>query len=169
MREKTHDLRLRGMITVEAALLVPVIIIAILSLLMVGFYYLDRARISETCERVTVYMSRNLDHPCDLISGSYSWDARNATLAGGVKDSTFEKDLEDRISEELSGGLMLLQVQEVDVKNTAGTVKVKVSGYASSGIWKGLHPGRITYRWKTEIDTLQAAEFMRKTGALTDG
>lgn len=156
------------MITVEAALLIPLIFLSVLSLLMAGFYYIDRARVSEACERVTMYMSRNLDHPCDLISGSYSWESRNSTLTGDVKDSSFEKGLEDEIRAELSGRLLLLHVQQIDVKNTAGTVTVKVSGYAGSDIWRGLHLRRITYRWRTAIDTLQGAEFMRKTGALTD-
>ena len=116
-------------ITVEAAFVLPVIIYTIFALIYFAFYLHDISRIESTVNEWVYKAALSIKHPVDLGNAEIRYEDINSRgifyyLKGQLDIET--EALSTLLQEELSGGLFIVEVKEINTEISPFTVSAKV-------------------------------------------
>ncbi|HKL80100.1 MAG TPA: TadE family protein [Mobilitalea sp.] len=119
--------KIKGSFTVEATLLMPIVLFVIISLIYLSFYLHDKSRIEGTVDKALLKASMTLKHEADIETGAVNYEGINNRgvfylLMGST--NAMEKDIQTFLEQELSGGLLSTEITKVIV--TAGKLKVSI-------------------------------------------
>ncbi len=120
MKSKRKDKAMTtASITVEAAFIMPIIILTIFALIYLAFYLHDKSRIQGVIDLTLHKASMTLKHEADLSNGQVKYESIRDRgvlflLLGDLQDE--EEQLEDYVKKELSNGLFYAQIKTVDAK-----------------------------------------------------
>ena len=96
----------KGMITVEMALLFPLLLFSILCMCSLGLYFMDIARINGNVQEILVYASESVGKGEDIAIGTVSMKKRNTRKLFQVSYASEKKQLEQAIYTELRNQLL---------------------------------------------------------------
>lgn len=116
---------LKGSITVEAVLLVPVVVMVMIALMFSSFYLHDRVVCQTVLEKHAQRQERIRKHPVDVEKGSVQYDKlTDSVILGDIIVTKEEKEaLSGRIQEELTKRLWIGTVQNVSCEISGISVK----------------------------------------------
>lgn len=119
--------KLKGSFTVEAALVMPIVLFVTISLIYLSFYLHDKNRIEGTVDKALFKAMMTLKHDADIETGAVNYEGINDRgifylLIG--KANAMEEDIQTFLEQKLSGGLLSTEVTKVSV--TAGKLKVSI-------------------------------------------
>lgn len=120
---------LQGSFTVEAALIMPMLFYLIFSLFYLSFYLHDINRIQGYLDKMLNRTSILIKHEADIKSGEiiYSKINQRGILYNIVgKSEVLEDDIRSYITEELSDGLFMMQITDIQVKIEKYRIEAKV-------------------------------------------
>jgi len=123
-----------GSITVEAVLIVPIVLLAVFFLIYLAFYLHDMARIEGTMDKALMKASYVFKHDADFTTGEPYYETINDRgvfymLFGNTQQE--KKELEKYVKEQLAAGLFIVKVSgikaEVDKRNIALRVETSLT------------------------------------------
>lgn len=120
---------LQGSFTVEAALIMPMLFYLMFSLFYLSFYLHDINRIQGYLDKMLNRTSILIKHEADIKSGEiiYSKINQRGILYNIVgKSEVLEDDIRSYITEELSDGLFMMQITDIQVKIEKYRIEAKV-------------------------------------------
>jgi hypothetical protein len=120
--------KIRGSFTVEAALLLPMIIFIICSLVYLGFYLHDRSRLEGLVDEVLMKGALSAKHEADIRTGKvdYANIRKRGVLYLLIGDTKQQEDQIEKYLWELSGqGFFLTEIR--DIKVELGKYKLKIT------------------------------------------
>lgn len=119
---------LQGSMTVEAAFVMPIVIFVVFALLYLSFYLHDKCRIQGIINKTLHKTSITLKHEADIDTGNLSYETIGERgvfyLLMGNNDMEASQ-IQQYLQQELSEGLFLTRIAEVD--SEVGKTKVKLS------------------------------------------
>lgn len=165
--------KFRGSFTVEAALLLPMIIFIIYSMVFLAFYLHDRNRLEGIVDMVLHKGALTLKHEADLPSGSVDYENIGDRgvfylLIGETKEQ--EKEILEYLWEFSEKGLFFMEVTDIQVEVSKLKVKITLTGEFElpvKGILEFFHPDR-TVTLEAERSIHNPAEFMRMADVVLD-
>ncbi len=157
-----------GMITVEAAAIVPLIFIIIIGMMYLGFYLLDGAKIYSTIDQVAAYAGQSVGRSEDMGIGEYSMKQRNRK---DLYKLTYQKEgqkVEEQLKKELKDSLFLLDIKNIQAAVGKGCIKINVGLNGSAEVWRslGLNEAQLIYENRTELGDY--SQHIRKIAAKRD-
>lgn len=121
-------------ITVEAAFLIPIIIVAIMALIYLTFYLHDRVRLEEVVEKALGQGNFLMAQRSQAEGKACNYAYLNEPGNWGYLRSSYETDgqeIKNYISENLNQGFFLLEEEDVFCKADGFSIVVKVKMKAS--------------------------------------
>lgn len=121
----------KGSITVEAAFLMPLVIITIFALMYLSFYLHDRCVIQGKINQVLHKAGITVKHDADIASGEVNYEAisdRGVFYLLFDDTKKDEKKVQEYLKQELARGLFLSRVTEVVVSIDKFRVLCSVEG-----------------------------------------
>jgi hypothetical protein len=155
-----------GMITVETAMVFPLVVFAILAMLYVGLLFMDKAKVCGISELVVRYATQSITKSDDLAVGSYSIAERNDRSLYQLSYSEEESDVVERVRSELQGKLLILQIQQCEVSVKQDKMKVSLSLSGRTKIWSVLHLDGVSMEVEHAYEMGDYAAYMRRHTAL---
>ena len=139
----------RGSFTVEAALLLPMIIFIMYAMVFLAFYLHDRNRLEGIVDEVLHKAALTLKHEADLASGSVEYENIGDRgvfylLTGDTKEQ--EEEILEYLWALSDTGLFLMEVTDIQVEVNKIKVKIILKGECeipARGILEFFHPDRI--------------------------
>lgn len=168
-----------GSFTVEAALILPMVIFIILAIVFLSFYLYDICRIEGVMDRVLHQAALTLKHESNIATGEVDYlKLRDRGVFYLLIGDTNEEEaaIEDYLWQELDKGLFFAKVTDIQV--TAGKQKVTVSAEAEvripvSGILDYFRPHNISYEVSCPIhnpaEAIRLSEVILHTGSKIKG
>lgn len=125
----------KGSITVEAALIMPIIVFTIFSLIYLSFYLHDRCKIQGIIDKALHKAELTVKHDADFSTGNVYYEEINHRgifyiLFGST--SLEEDNIKKYLQEELDQGLFLAKV--TDIKVSVNKFNIGISVWADSMI-----------------------------------
>ncbi len=173
------DRKLCGSFTVEAALVIPIIILIIFSIFYLTFYLLDKNRIQNSMNRALYRAGFITKHKSNMVTGEIYYEDMNDrsvlySLIGDTKE--VEDDIKGYVQHCLSNGMFLTKVRdvEVDVGKFSITIQVEAKTNHSIALMRFLQPeGYVKFKSKFQIhdpaDTIRISEVILDTGEKVKG
>lgn len=124
-----------GMITVEMALLFPLLLFSILCICSLGFYFMDMARLDSKVQEVLVYASESVGRGEDVAIGLVSMKKRNRQALFPVSYTRQEQQLEQAIRTELENKLLYTKLEKITVSISSAEIRASVNYQAESNLW----------------------------------
>jgi hypothetical protein len=118
----------RGSVTVEAALVMPLIVFIIFALLYLTFFLHDKSRIQNAVDKTLHKAALTVKHEADISSGEvYYEDINNRGVFYLPFGSTEEEEnkIWDYVSRELQNGLLIADISNIKVN--AGKFKIQIT------------------------------------------
>lgn len=116
-----------GSYTVEAALIMPIIIFIILAIFYMTFYMHDLVRINQILDRAAKKENGIIKHIADYETGTIKYEKINERGVFYLLLSSFENEtsiLTDSLEEELKRGLFITKIEEVEAKVDGKKIKI---------------------------------------------
>ncbi len=157
-----------GMITVEAAVIVPFIFFIIIGMMYLGFYLLDGAKIYSTIDQVAAYAGQSVGRSEDMGIGEYSMKQRNQRSLYKVTYQKEGRKVEEQLEKELKDSLFLLNIKSIQAAVGMGYIKIDVGLNGSTDVWRslGLNETQLIYENRTELGDY--SQYIRKIAAKRD-
>jgi|GEM_PF-611089 len=169
-----------GSFTVEAALIMPMIIYLLFSLFYLTFYLHDINRVHGYMDKILYQTSLLAKHESDIMSGEITYTKINQRgifyfITGDTE--MLEDDIRKYITEELSDGLFIMQVIDSQVKVDRHKLEAKIkiqTKMPRKGILTFFQPSKQTVIEKKYIvhdpaDTIRMSEVILDTGSKVKG
>jgi hypothetical protein len=170
----------KGSITVEAAFVMPIVILTVFALIYLAFYLHDYNRIQGIVDLVIHKAGITIKHDADIATGRISYEDINDrgvfyTLTGDlpVEESKIGKLLD----QELSKGLFITHIIKAEVE--AGKLDIKINVLAKTHIGLPLFQNAFnkllninvesTYPVHNPAETVRACEVILDTGSKIKG
>lgn len=117
-----------GSITVEAAFVMPIIILTIFALIYLTFYLHDICRIQGVVDLTVHKAGLALKHDADVETGEISYEEINerGVFYQLFGDSGAEDEIRGILLKELSKGLFLVKAESIEVKDDKQKVRISV-------------------------------------------
>ena len=130
-RAEEMNKKIKGSFTVEAALVMPIVLFVITSLICLSFYLHDKCRIEGSVDKALFKASMTLKHNADIETGAVNYENINDRgvfylLMGSTKVA--EGNLQTFLEQELSGGLLSTEVTKITVKAGKLSASIAVEG-----------------------------------------
>lgn len=127
-RRNTKRAKQKGSLTVEAALIMPIVIFTLFSLIYLAFYLHDICRIQGMVDKTLNKAGLSVKHEADIATGDVYYEKINDRGVfylpfGSTKGD--EDSIKSYLQKELSEGLFLTDIDEIEVK--AGKFDISVS------------------------------------------
>lgn len=152
----------KGMLTVEAAILVPIIFFLIMAMFYIALYYLDEAKVYGSCDEAMEFASQSVGRSKDLTVGSFSMAKRNNGSLYQINYTRERKELEQLIQEKLKGRLLLLSLRKVKVSINEYQIQLQIKLQGKTDIWQYLHLGTVTYSYRRRVEMGNYSDWLRK-------
>jgi hypothetical protein len=171
--------RHNGSFTVEAALILPMVIFIILAIIFLTFYLYDVCSIEDVTDKVLHQAALTLKHEANITTGVVDYPKiRNRGVFYLLTGDTEEEEaaIEAYLWQELGRGLFFAKITDIQV--TAGKWKVTVSVKAEfripvRGIMDFFQPDIITYEVVRPVhnpaESIRISEVILNTGAKIKG
>lgn len=165
--------KIRGSFTVEATLLLPMIIFIIYSMVFLSFYLHDRSRMEGVVDEVLHKGALSAKHEADIVTGRVDYENIGNRgvfylLTGDTERQ--EKELSDYLQEISEQGFFLTEITDIRVEVRKLTIKITLEGefeVPMKGILDFFHPNRkITVEAERGIH--DPAEFIRISEVVLD-
>lgn len=118
-----------GSITVEAAFVMPIVILAIFALLYLSLYLHDICRIQSVMDLALNKVGMTVKQESDFKTGRVHYEKigkRNTfQLFSGIGEEE-EKQIESYLQEDISKGLFLMKIKAIDVKADQFKIKINI-------------------------------------------
>lgn len=158
--------KFRGSFTVEAALLLPMIIFIIYAMILLAFYLHDRNSLEGAVDEILHKGALTLKHEADLASGSMKYENIGDRgvfylLFGETKQQ--EEEILDYLWERSGKGLFLMEVTDIQVEVNTLKLKITLTGEFEvpvKGLLEFFYPDRIV-TVEAERSIHNPAEFIR--------
>jgi len=172
--------RIQGSFTVEAALIMPIIIYLIFSFFYLTFYLHDCNRIQGYLDKVLNRAALIIKHESDISKGEIKYEEINNRgvfyLIIGKKDK-LEEDIYRYIEDEFSEGLLMMRVTDIDVEVGKYSLEVKITAEtknAMRGVLRFFQPNEKKIIEGKQIihnpaDTIRMSEVILDTGSRIKG
>ncbi len=124
-----HDSFLAGSITVEAAYVMPIIILILITFIYLAFYLHDICRITGEMELALHKAGVSFKHDATIKTGEVDYDEINDRgVFYRIFGSTKEKEtrVNNYLKQELSEGLFLVKIKNIKVEDNKSKVTVSV-------------------------------------------
>lgn len=177
---KINNKRVKGSITVEAAYVMPIILLTIFALIYLAFYLKDINKIQAVTDITLHKAGLTLKHNSDLVTGRVSYEKINERgilyqLMGDSENN--EKAIQKYIKKQISGELFVTKVKEIKVKvnNQELIITVKANTDLSLPMLNKLfkpHSVRIIsgkYPIHNPAETIRCTEVILETGSSIKG
>lgn len=169
MRKK-QDLILnnKGSSTVEASMIVPLVLFIILAFVYIGFYFMDVAKIYAISDLVSVYASDSISKSRNLKVGSCDIKWRNQQ---NLYRKEFEKQLQETqaiLNEQLQLKTVAAKVERVSVKKSGSAIEIETNYTANRAIWRYFGISSIVMRNQSKIELGDFADTLRKKAVVED-
>lgn len=102
-----------GYLTIEMALLFPLILFLIVTICFIGIYELELARLQSSMQRVLAYASLSYKKSSDLTLGVVNIKQRNQQPLFSFSSSEEEKELVRLLKQEIQDGFCTITVKQV--------------------------------------------------------
>lgn len=156
-------MRLSGSLTLEAALVIPMIFFVIIAMLYLSFYLYDLARIQVGVDRIHSRAMYSMNHETDWMTGQIKYEYMNNRgvlypLSGYKQEET---ELEKLLHQELENTL-IVEISDTQVVINLLQIKIMVEGYVQIPIERLLpkFKGRRKVRYEIELPVHQPAQFL---------
>ncbi|NLK28226.1 MAG: pilus assembly protein [Clostridiales bacterium] len=164
--------KLRGSFTVEAALVMPMVILIIFSIFYLTFYLHDRNRIQSSIDRALYRAGFMTKHKSNMFTGEIYYENINdrTVLYSLVGDTgEIENDIRRYVQDSLSSGLFLSKVREVEVEvgKFSITIQIKVQTDDRIPLMKFFQPKGYE-RMKSKFQVHDPAEAIRISEVILD-
>jgi Flp pilus assembly protein TadG len=119
----------RGSYSVEASLIMPIILFVIIALCYMAFYMHDKIRIQSIIDSAVLKAGLHLKHESDFNTGQIHYEQlgeRGLFYIMSSHDGEEKERLETYIRETLRSGLMISEVDTIQVKVTGLSISVKM-------------------------------------------
>ncbi len=165
--------QIRGNFTVEAALLLPMILFIIYSMVCLSFYLHDRSRMEGILDEVLHKGALTLKHEADIRTGRVEYENIGNRgvfylLTGDTEQQ--EKEFKDYLQEISEKGFFLTEITDIQVEVNKLTIKITLEGEFEvplKGIREFFHPdSKITVEAERSIH--DPAEFIRISEVVLD-
>lgn len=158
----------RGSSTVEASLIVPMVLFIILAFVYIGFYFMDIAKIYATSDLVSIYASDSIDKSRNLKIGSCDIKWRN-------QQNLYSKDTKEQLqktqsilAEQLQSKLVVAKVERAMIKKSGSAMEVEIDHTARRAIWRYFGMESITMKNQSKIEMGDFADALRKKTVVED-
>lgn len=143
----------KGMVTVEAALIVPFLFFIILAIMYLAFYYMDEAKVWASTDVVLSFAAQSVGRNQSLLQTNYEQE---------------EKKIAKQLRQELKGRLLLLSLKKTEVTVNSNEIRLQVSLTGKTAIWRyfGLEKVLVKGCCTTEIGNY--GNWMRRVQAYSD-
>ncbi|HWT74743.1 MAG TPA: TadE family protein [Mobilitalea sp.] len=121
-------------ITVEAAYLMPIVIITIFALIYLSFILHDKCLIQGEVDKVLHKASFNVKHEADLITGAVEFEKLDERgifyfIFGSTQDE--ENRLKEYLKKELSEGLFLMKITSAEIEVNKFDINIQIEAKAN--------------------------------------
>lgn len=164
-----HPPKYAGMITVEAALIVPYIYFVVMAVMYMGFYYLDQAKVYAACDEVMYYASQAIGKGTDVGKGVVDITIRNRIPVYSLSHTyTMEcEEITERLNTKLKGKLLLLKGEDLQITITEKYIVVSFAKTAEHKWWEMLNLSQVTFSYQKKVQCADYSNVLRKTDAFT--
>lgn len=172
--------QVRGSLTVEAALILPMIFYLLFSLFYLTFYLYDMNRVHGYLDKILYRTSMLVKHESDITSGKIQYTKINQrgvfyVLTGNTE--MLEEDIRKYIAEELSDGLFMMRVTDIQAKVEKDKIEAKIeikTKMPMKGILTFFQPKQRKvieekYTIHDPADTIRMSEVILDTGSQVKG
>lgn len=123
--------KINGSFTIEAALVIPIVLFTIFSLIFLSFYLYDICRIQAVADNALHKASITMKHESDLASGRTEYEKINDRgvfylLSGATEEESNE--INRYIGQELEDSLFFTDISDIDVEAGKYKVVIKIKG-----------------------------------------
>lgn len=125
----------RGMITIEMALLFPLLLFSVLCMCSLGLYFMDIAKLNSKVQEVLVYASESVGRGEDTAIGSVSMKKRNQKELFRVSYTAEKQELEAAIRRELANRLLYVKLDKVKIFINGSEIRATVDYRAGNSLW----------------------------------
>jgi hypothetical protein len=171
---------INGSLTVEATLIMPIIILAIFSILYLTFYLHDTYRIQGEMDKVIHKSGLMLKHESQIETGNIFYDnINNRGVLYPVLGDTEADELQIQryLQKELSKGLYIMEINGIDVTVDPWNISVSLTSEAKISIplIKNMAQSYLKKEYKTTYpkhnpeETIRMAEVILDTGSKIKG
>lgn len=184
MRQKDNVIRecntMGASITVEAAYVMPIVIFTIFAIIYLAFYLHDNCRIQGIMDLTLNKAGMNVKHEGNIATGEVAYEKINDRsvfylIFGNTQDE--ETQIQNILKQELSKGLFLAKVHDIQVKDDKFKIKVtieadtKVSLPGISNLFIKLSEIKMTgeYPVHNPAETIRRIEVILDTGSRIKG
>ncbi len=179
--KKDKNNSLSGSITVEAAMVMPIVIFTIFAIIYLAFYLHDMCKVQGMVNKTLHKAGITVKHDADIATGEVLYEDINDRgvfylLVGSTKNDE-ETQVQNYLKQELSKGLFISKITAVDVK--VGKLKITISVEADTNvslpIFKYLFDSfshkeiKGEYPVHNPCETIRCAEVILKTGSQIKG
>lgn len=125
----------KGVITVEMALLFPVLLFSILCMCSLGLYFMDIARLNGKVQEILVYASETVGKGEDIAIGTVSMKKRNTRNLFQISYASEKKQLEEAVRTELKNQLLYVSLKRVKVIINGTEIQAIIDYEAAHNLW----------------------------------
>lgn len=125
----------KGMITVEMALLFPLILFSILCMCSLGLYFMDIARLNGNVQEILVYASESVGKGEDIAIGTISMKKRNTRKLFQVSYASEKKQLEEAVRTEVRNQLLYVNLKRVRIFINGTQIQATIDYEAAHNLW----------------------------------
>lgn len=159
----SRSMRLSGRLTLEAALVMPMVFFVIIVMLYLSFYLYDLARIQVGIDRIHSRAMYSMNHETDWMTGQIKYEHINNRgilypLSGYKQE---EIELESLLHQELENTL-IVKITDAQVAINLLDIKIVVEGYVQIPLDRFLSKfkGKRQVRYEIEVPLHQPAQFL---------
>jgi hypothetical protein len=123
--------KIQGSFTIEALLLMPIILFTIFFVLYLSFYFYDYCRVQAVADQFIHKLSINLKHESDIRTGKISYEsiARQGVFyhaAGNLNNK--KNEIKNYLVNKLSKGLLITKITDIQVSANISEIYIKIEG-----------------------------------------
>lgn len=120
-----------GMFTIEAVLVMPVVLFTLISVIYMSFFLYDYCRIQGIADLILHKAALNLKHEADIETGKIDYENIGEQdvfyQVFGISDEKINH-IKNLLAKQLSSGLLATQITDIEVSAGITKVAIKVEG-----------------------------------------
>lgn len=169
-----------GYFTVEAALVMPIVLFVIYALFYLSFYLHDICRIQNVADMVLSKAAFSIKHIAEINNGKVDYENINDRgvlylLLGDT--SKIEEDIKKHLSQELEDGLICSQIKEIKTKVSKFSIRIEVTSdfiLPLKGVYRYFRPDKdntllVSCPIHNPAETVRAGEVLLESGKKIKG
>lgn len=173
MSRKVH-----AMFTIEALLVMPVVLFSVISVIYISFYLYDYCRIQGVSDLLLHKAALNLKHEADIETGEVFYENMEKKRLSYKAVSDSEKDnMEKLLMAKLSEGLLAAKITDIEISlnfskiavSVEGEFRVPIKGVAQMLFFKKVFKVTGERQLHNPADTVRISEVVLKLGSRIKG